>query len=189
MRCPKYNTPTFCDIWSKASDFLADCKDADIPLKIKDSSCETLFSLLYAKWGNNPIANRDINQFKYKVFSTIFIYGPEWERKMEIQDTLRNLDENDILKSSEGIVNVASNPDTPPSTGETEELPYVNGQTVNKIKKSKIEGNRSLSASLDSSITMEFLKKFEPCFSKFLDRNVSWIYCSDEEDEQEEEEE
>lgn len=187
MKCPKYNTPTFCDVWHKAADFLADCKDADIELKISDDNCTTLFYLLYAKWGNNPIANRDICQFKYKVFSIIFQYGPEWQRKLEIQDTLRNLPESDILKASEGIVNMASNPDTPPSTGLTEELPFVNGQTVNKIKKSKVEAYRFLWSALNSNLTDEFLKRFEPCFSKFLDKNVSVIYCSDEEDEQKEE--
>jgi hypothetical protein len=35
-----------------------------------------VYYLLYARYGNNPIANRDENQFKFKIFSVIFQYGP-----------------------------------------------------------------------------------------------------------------
>ena len=42
-----------------------------------------------AKYGNNPIANKDINQFKYKLFSTVFMYGPTWAKRLDIQKILR----------------------------------------------------------------------------------------------------
>lgn len=180
---------TFCDVWNSAAKFVNDCKNADITLKIRDNSCTDLYYLLYARYGNNPIANFDLNQFKYKVYTTIFKYGGEWQRKLEIQDTLRELSEDDIMKAEEGVYNHANNPSVAPSTGRTEELPYVDDQTVQKRKRSKIDAYQFLWAALDSDVTDDFLKKFEPCFAKFVDRNVEAVYCSDDEDEQDEIEE
>lgn len=183
MKCPNYNTITFCDVWDRASKFLADCQTADVPLKIKNQSCTDLYYLLYAKYGNNPIANFDVNQFKYKVFTTIFKYGGEWEKKLEIQDKLRALSDSDIMKGDEGIYNSAANPSVAPSTGNTDELGYVDSQSVSKRKRGKLEAYQFLWSVLDSNVTDDFIAKFEPCFAKFVDRNVGPMYCTDEEEE------
>lgn len=182
MIIPKYNNVTFCNVWESAAKFLEDCKNADISLKISDNSCTDLYYLLYAKYGNNPIANFDIHQFKYKVYTTIFKFGGEWERKLQIQDTLRTMNESDIMKAGEGMYNHANNPSVAPSTTHTEELTYVDDQTVSKQKRSKLEAYEYLWSILNSDVTDEFLAKFEPCFAKFVDRNVEAIYCTDDED-------
>lgn len=187
MSKPRYNTVTFCNVWDSASKFVQDCKEADISLKIKEASCFDLYYLLYAKYGNNPIANFDITQFKYKVFTTIFKFGGEWEKKLEIQDKLRSMSEDDIMKGNSGVYNHANNPSVAPSTGHTEELGYVDDQSVSKQKRGKIEAYEFLWTVLDSSITDDFLKKFEPCFAKFVDRNVEAVYCTDDEDSTDEE--
>ena len=41
-----------------------------------DANATTLYYLLYARYGNSHIVNTDENQFTYKLFSTIFMYGP-----------------------------------------------------------------------------------------------------------------
>ena len=76
---PQYSTIKFTDVWDNAEEFVADYKDCGLYAansKISDTSAETLFYLLYARYGNNPIANRDVTQFQYKVFSVIYQYGP-----------------------------------------------------------------------------------------------------------------
>ena len=88
---PQYDTKLMTEIWEDAEDFVYDYKHVGIPTTISDANATTLFYLLYARYGNNPIANYDENQFKYKMFSVIFQYGPTWEKRLSIQETLRGM--------------------------------------------------------------------------------------------------
>lgn len=70
---------------------------------------QTTYYLLYAKYGNSPIGTTDKEQFKYKIFSVIFEYGPSWKQKLNIQQYLQNLDitSEEILKGTQSIYNSA----------------------------------------------------------------------------------
>lgn len=94
---PRYDTKLFTEIWDEADEFIYDYKHAGIPTTISDSSATTLYYLLYARYGNNPIANYDENQFKYKVLSIIYQYGPTWEKRLSVQNTLRGLQLSDLV--------------------------------------------------------------------------------------------
>ena len=94
---PQYDTKLFTDIWDNATDFIYDYTHVGIPTTISNTNATTLFYLLYARYGNNPIANYDQTQFKYKLFSIIFQYGPTWEKRLSIQETLRGLQLEDLL--------------------------------------------------------------------------------------------
>ena len=94
---PQYDTKLMTDVWSQASDFLTDYQNAGIPTTISNQNATTLYYLLYAKYGNTPIANYDENQWKYKMFSIIFQYGPTWEKRLDIQTTLRGLQIADLI--------------------------------------------------------------------------------------------
>ena len=94
---PQYDTKLMTEVWSQASDFLTDYQNAGIPTTISNQNATTLYYLLYAKYGNTPIANYDENQWKYKMFSIIFQYGPTWEKRLDIQTTLRGLQIADLV--------------------------------------------------------------------------------------------
>lgn len=94
---PQYDTKLMTDVWGQASDFLTDYQNVGIPTTISNQNATTLYYLLYAKYGNTPIANYDENQWKYKMFSIIFQYGPTWEKRLDIQTTLRGLKLSDLL--------------------------------------------------------------------------------------------
>ena len=115
---PKYETKTFCDVWEEAEDFLNDLDDSPFSDVISTANQTLLYYLLYAKYGNSPIANRDENQFKYKVFGTIFQYGPTWQKRLSIQDTLRSLTEQQILA---GEIETLTGSDTSSGTRNTSE--------------------------------------------------------------------
>ena len=108
-KLPQYSTKLFTEIWETAAEFLADYQSAGIPTTISTANATTLYYLLYAKYGNNPIANRDISQFKYKVLSIIFEYGPTWEKRLAIQQSLRSLSEDELLRGAKAIYNQALN--------------------------------------------------------------------------------
>ena len=64
---PKYNTKTFCDVWNESAKFKEDFEDSPFNGAITSNGEDLLYYLLYGKYGNNPIANFDENQFKYKL--------------------------------------------------------------------------------------------------------------------------
>ena len=94
---PQYDTKIFTDIWNRVSEFIYDYQHVGIPTTISTTNATTLYYLLYARYANNPIANYDEEQFKYKVFSIIFQYGPTWEKRLSIQQTLRGLQLADLV--------------------------------------------------------------------------------------------
>ena len=166
-----YRTNTFQEIWESAEKFVAEYNANGIKTTISDENCTTLYYLLYAKYGNNPIASSDENRFKYAVWATIFKYGPTWEKRLEIQDKLRALSEDDLLRSGRSIFNHAYNPSTEPSTSSIEELPGINEQNTNLYVKSKIDAYGSLMELLRTDVTEQFLGEFKKLFKICLVEN------------------
>ena len=187
---PEYSTVLFTEIWDNEDDFLSDYKDSGLykdVSKITDDSAKTLFFLLYARYGNNPLANHDETQFKYKVFSIIFQYGPTWEKELAVQYNLRALDIDAIRQGSKAIYNQALNPQTEPSTGSLTELTYINQQNTTNYKKSPLEGYAILLDLLKKDVTNEFLNRFQKLFKVFVSAEKPLLYVTDIEEEEDEE--
>lgn len=191
-RLPSYDTKLFSEIYSEASKFVADYKasglydatSGHLNNSLSDEKATTLFYLLYAKYANNPIANLDENQFKYKMWSIIFKYGPAWEKKLDIQNKIRELTEDEIRVGSKAIYNHAYNPSTEPSTASLEELTAINEQNTTNYKKSKVDAYMALWQIIVSDVTEAFIKKFEPLFKQFVTPERTWIYVQELEDEE-----
>ena len=183
---PQYSTVLFTDVWDNVDDFKEDYQESGIyelaNSRISADSQNVLFYLLYARYGNNPIANRDINQFKYKIFSVIMQYGPTWEKRLDVQKALRDLDIDAIRAGAFAMYNQAQNPATAPSTDTTDELTYINGQNTTRYTKSPLEGYSILLELLDTDVTEDFLKKFNICFKKFVSSEKPLIYVSEEDE-------
>ena len=203
IKKPQYNTMLFTEIWDDVSDFKTDFAASPFngaisategtpteanPIVPHDNVSRT-FYLLYAKYGNNPIANFDINQFKMKVFGIMFQYGPTWEKRLEIQERLRAISDSDLQIGSKAIYNQASNPSTAPSTSALSELTYINGQNTTNYKKSKMEAYGQLWTLLDNDVTGDYINKFKVCFKQFVRPENPLLYVTDAEESEEEEEE
>lgn len=197
-KTPQYNTMLFTEVWNSALDFKNDYVATGIytePVtsgdtvvkagtKLSDASINLLFYLLYSKYGNNPIANNDVNQFKFKIFTIVFQYGPSWEKRLDIQEKLRALSDDDIMKGSKAIYNTALNPSTDPSTTSLEELEYINSQNTTNYKKSKMDAYTQLWDLLATDVTGEFIDKFKVCFKQFVRPENPLLYITDEEGEE-----
>ena len=174
-----YRTRKFADIWPSADAFIQDYQASAIPQKLKVADATTLYYLLYARYGNSSIANSDENQFKYKIFSTIYIGGATWAKKQEIQDKLREMTEDEILAGTKAINNHAYNPQTAPTTDTVEELEYINEQNTTKYKKSKLDGYALLWAILNDGVTETFLREFRYHFLVVVEPQVPLWYVTD----------
>lgn len=174
-----YRNRKFTDIWGSAEDFLADYNDNGISPTISATSATTLFYLLYARYGNSTIASSDENQFKYKVFSTIFMYGPTWEKRVEIQKNIRELTLDEVLDGGKAIYNAALNPNQAPSTDTLEELPYINSQNTTKYKKSKVDAYSIIINLLETDVTEEFIAQFKKLFLIVVSPELPLWYVTD----------
>ena len=92
------------------------------------------------------------------------MYGPAWQKRLEIQGKLLALTDDELVKGTTAIHNSALNPSTSPSTQSLEELQYINAQNTTKFKKSKLEGYSSLYAIIETDVTEKFIDKFKKLF-------------------------
>ena len=181
-----YDNLTFSQIWGNYTDFKKDYEEliTGFPQNsvLKENSIKTTFFLLFAKYGNNPIAGDDVGQFKMQVFSSMFAYGPTWERKQEVQESIRNLSEEELVRGAKQIYNHALNPNSAPSTTTLEELTYINDQNTANHKKAKIEAYSILWGALHAEATNEYIGKFKKFFSVFVDKMPSPFYIDNDDD-------
>ena len=153
---PMYDTNLFCEIWDSSDSFLADYNNTgtefvnQVPTTISQENALMTYLLLFSRYGNNPIANDDVTQFKNKIFTIIWQYGPAWEKRLKMQEDIRGLTLQDITTgtktdwtsdasqsqtnsgSDTTINNHAYNPSTAPSAQSTNELDYIDQQNVAK---------------------------------------------------------
>ena len=132
---PEYSTKTFSQVYFSYEAFKEDYETLITLVSggvqpLTENNVRATFYLLFARYGNNPIVNFDITQFKMKLMSVIATYGPVWEKKKAIQKSLRELSEADLLQGAKQIYNHAFYPSTEPSTQELEELTHINDQNV-----------------------------------------------------------
>lgn len=193
-----YSTPIFTDVWSKYEDFKNDFLTCGIPAKITEENASTLYYLLYAQYGNTPIAFTDIGQFKYAVMSIIFRYGPTWEKRLEIQDKIRAFTEDDLRAGSRQIYNHANNPSTPVKTSVSviggtpilkeegtlteKEIGFVKEQDVALNSRGKLEAYTALYELLRTDVTSEFIKKFNQLFLLNVSKQRVPVYITDTEE-------
>lgn len=174
-----YRNRKFTDIWGSVDEFLEAYNNNGIGTTISDDSATTLYYLLYAKYGNSTVASSDENQFIYKVMSTIFMYGPTWEKRLEIQKALREMDLEELRESAKAIYNHSFNPSTLPSTDTLDELTTINDQNVTKHKRSKTDAYALLISLLEKDVTKEFIDKFSKLFLVIVEPELPLWYVTE----------
>ena len=181
-----YRTNTFADVFPNLEAFSTQYTECAIPNTIPVESTDgfdltTLYYLLYAQYGNSHISYSDQNQFIYKLFSIIYQYAPVWQRKMQIQANIRQLQEQDLVQGSKAIYNQASNPRQAPTTQTLEELTFINNQNTTNYKKSILEGYSDLLMLLKEDITEDFLRRFRDLFIKITAPDYPLLYATESE--------
>ena len=173
-----YRQVKFTDVWQTAESFVTDYKNNGIETTISDKTATTLYYLLYSRYGNSVLASSDTNRFKYDVWATIFSYGPTWEKRLEIQNKLRNLTDDELFTGATQIYNHAYNPGTAPSTNTLDELTAINEQNTSKNKKGKMDAYAMLIALLETDVTESFLDKFKKLFLKVVQPELPLWYTT-----------
>lgn len=174
-RYGNYRTNRFDEIYESYEKFFEDYtfyKD-NCSLDPKFENNDTIkkcYYLLSSRYGLDAIINLDIHKFKLKLFSLITIHGPTWEKKLIIQDKLRNLTEEELTSGTNIINSRGYNPSTIVDNGPNSidgEIQTMNEQTKTKYRKNKIEGYADLMLMLKTDVTSEFLDRFKKLFNPF----------------------
>ena len=174
-----YRQVKFTDVYPDVDTFLAEYNSNGIKTTISQESATTLYYLIYSRFGNSVIASSDTNRFKYDLFGTIFSYGPTWEKRLEIQEKLRDLTDDDLFAGATQIYNHAYNPGTAPSTNYLDELPAINEQNTSKHKKDKMSGYAMLISLLDTDVTEGFISKFKKLFITVVQPELPLWYATE----------
>lgn len=177
-----YRTRKFREVFESDTAFLDAYTNSGIPKVLTDENLKILYLLLFARYGNSSVASSDEQQFKYKVYSVIYMYGPAWQKRIELQNKLIELSDDEIVKGSTAIYNSASNPGQMPTTQTLEELNYINEQNTTKYKKSKLEGYATLYSIIRTDVTEEFIRKFKKLFIKVVEPQEPLWYATEEEE-------
>lgn len=181
-----YRNKKFTDVWPELSVFQGDYLSSGLNIQGQNLTAESikaLYWLLYAEYGNSTIASFDEFQFKAQIFKTIFEYGPAWQKQLEIQKNLRGLTQDEIESGTKQIFNKALNPGTEPTT---DELPMVSEQTVQKVKRGKLDGYAIILELLKTDVTQTFITHFKKYFLQIVvpERPLWYVTQSPEEEEE-----
>jgi hypothetical protein len=168
-----FRTRTFCEIFPDLETFKEEYEATPL---VSIENVDQLYFLLYARYGNSNIASSDENQFKYKLWSTIFMYGPTWEKRLDVQQKLRALNDDELIAGGNAVHNTALNPGTQPTSSE---LPYINQQNTTKYKKSKLEGYATLLTLLETDVTEDFINKFKKLFLTVVNPELPLWYITE----------
>lgn len=177
-------TNTLIEIYPTYEDFQADYEEIgldDIPFKNPDF-LRTIYYLLMGEYANSEIMNLSRDMFRYRFFTKIMAYGPEYERQLGIQKELIAMEDEALQVSSKVVYNSARNPSQKPPTTETDPnkigdiLPYIDGQNTTNHVRSKLDAWAYLNSLLDHDLTREFIKRFNELFVVSLYGNSGLYY-------------
>lgn len=165
--------------------YLSDCPEL-LPKNFKPDQnnhypdIKLTYILLLSYYGNSTVANDDENQFKFKLFSTIFRYGPTWKMRTDIQDKLRaiNLDDDSWREGGFNILNTSVNPSTQPANNSEQILETINQQNTSRYKKGKLAAYGELYALLKTDVVGEYIDKFKKLFLQVVEPQLPLWYVT-----------
>lgn len=172
---------TFLEIFPDVSDFLEAYDNEYIPTTISTVNAKTLYAQLGGRYGNSPIASSDVGRFQMRLFSIIYNEGPIWEKRLALQNEIRQLDSSSIVDAASGkvIQNRADNPASfvQSGTGSDVLIQKINSQTSQISKSSKLNAIATLNVLLEN-VTEPFLDKFAELFQVIVQPELPLLYPS-----------
>lgn len=124
----------------------------------------TLYYLLLARYASSHIRSDCPQQWKMKIMMTVFEYGPTWSKRLEIQEKVRNMSDDEIQKGTIMTYNSAMNPDGAPTTETWETLKGINSQNKNLYQRGKLDSYAYIDQILITDVTRDFVEMFKKFF-------------------------
>lgn len=160
----------FTKVWEKVDDLNVDITnmlDSKYILEPEE------WLAIVGRYGSSHIRYSNVGQFKAAFIMIVRENLGRLRAKLRINDSLRNLTEEEALSGDKIITNMATNPDTEPATEEFESLPYINQQTAQKETRGTVSGLYNWKHSVGGQAYNEFLDGFRHLFRVLLGREVT----------------
>ena len=175
-----FRTRTLSQIFPTYGEFETIFNDSPFAGSISEKGLKMTYYLLMAEYANSAIASSDEDRFVLQVCSLIFQYGPAWETKLKIQEKIKNLKEDEILRGSEATYNQAAHPGNEPSVSSDEIIQGIDNQTRQIYKKSKMEAYMIQYESVKDNMTKSYISRFKDLFLKIVQLELPLWYESED---------
>lgn len=176
-----YDTITFSDLFPTADDFIANYDESMFPTKLK--KLELAYYLLMSRYMNSHISNISVEQAKLRFAATLYMYGPAWERNIDLQEQLRAMTAEELQQGATALYNYAQNPSVKNiKTLDFNALDVLNQQNATLYKKSPLDALQQLQTLMMSDVCKPFMDKFDKLFIKVLPPSKTPEYITYEED-------
>lgn len=149
---------------------------------------DVLYIILMSAYGESHVANMNENTFIMQFASKIASCAPAFFKYKQLQDALSKMSLEEMIDGGTSILNHASNPNISPSDQTLTELTYIDSQTVNKLKKNKLQAYAEVISLIDSDIYAKFISKFQPLFLRITMPQSPLYYENDIEEEEQDNE-
>lgn len=159
---------TFLERFPAKTEFVKtynEMKNTGIPGTISDESCVVLYYLMASRYGGMCFAGTDESTNVIQIFTTVYMYGGAWERRVKLQEELRAMSLEDLLQGGGAIYNSGQNPDTAPLTTAEDGI-RISSQNRTIYRRSKLEAYGQLKALLEADVTVAFLDRFAFVFRR-----------------------
>lgn len=160
-----YYSVTFGDLFPSPEDFIKDYEDSLLSKgknTVSDDALTQLYYILWARYGNSHFNSLNNENIKGSIFSLIYMYGPTWERRIELQEKIRKLTDEEIITGNSAVHTHADDPGTLAKT--PDDITYIDSKNTTTYKKGKIEGLALAQELLSTDVTKEFINKFQYLF-------------------------
>lgn len=171
-----FRTAKFLEVFENYESFMNEYDTIGISKVLSTESMSNLWVLLCARYGESHIAFNSTYMFKQAVFSTIFMYGPAWQKRLELQTQLHELTPAQIKLGTKAINNHTYNPSTPPSTSTLEELTTIDQQNTTTYVKGDVDAIREVWMLIETDVTEDFLQQFAKLFIKVAAPDYPLLY-------------
>ena len=75
-----------------------------------EKTIDVLYVLLYSRRANDAVMSSDESRFIYDLFGTVFKFGAEFEKKIEIQSQILSLSADELERGTTTVYNRSENP-------------------------------------------------------------------------------
>lgn len=160
-----YNTRTFKDIWPTADDFNTELTASAFSGCVENVTL--IYYLIYSRFANSHIVGKDEDQWKIRLFTRLYSCGPTYEKKMAIQKSLREMDDDALMTNGQMISKMGYNPSTTVEEGgmnDVSDIKTVDQQNSTKRVSGKLNSYANLWTALKTDITSAFINKFRDLF-------------------------
>lgn len=175
-----YYTITFSDLFPTVDEFKENYDSNMFPETL--NKLDLAYYLLMSRYMNSHISNISVEQAKLRFAATLFMYGPAWERNLDMQHRLRSMTDDELRTGATALYNYAQNPSTTGNTLQNVPVDVLNAQNATLYKKSPMDALQQLQELMYSDVTKPFLDRFDSLFIKVLPPSQTPFYVDYDEE-------